>query len=664
MAAFDPTAFEALAALVIVLDPTAAIVYWNRATSELVGCPLEEARGQQLRTYLASAADSTICEDAIRDTAATRRSRRFEAAVTPPGGVRRTLVFSTSVVDADEGAGPLVVLNGIDVSDAGGGLPGESRRAPAPIQQALRLSEERLRVSLQASPAVVFNQDLQLRYTWIHNPKQPFIAEQVLGKTDFDLLPRADAEQLTILKRRVIETGAGVRTIVRTTIGPEALYYDLTVEPLRDEAGRMVGITCATWEVTDQHCAEENQRFLAAAGAGLLSASLNHEQMLDQLGQLAVRELADCFLADVVEGDRIRRLRVTHSDALTPELAAELAGLQFDRGRPHLMYEPLQLRRTKVVSDVSETELEALAQDDGQLRLLRALGVRSFLAVPLVSRGQLLGAFALVSCRDPRRYRARDLGFAEELARIVALAVENAQLHAAAQRAVAARDELLGIVAHDLRTPLNIVMMQSQLLRLHDREPERRSLAPIDTIHRAAQRMNRLVQDMLDIARLESGPLAIERDAVSTRELIDEAVQSHRDAASQAGLELRQSAPAHLPDALGDRDRLLQVLDNLIGNAIKFTPSGGAVEVGAEPGTGEVLFRVTDSGGGIPEEHLPHLFDRFWQAKRTDRRGAGLGLPIAKGIVEGHGGRIWVESQLGKGSTFYFTVPSPARQGT
>ncbi len=219
MAAFDTTAFETLAGLVIVLEPTEAIVYWNRATSELVGCSLDEVRGQPLRKHLAPAADPAVFEAAIEHAVTTRLPGRFETTASPRAGVLRTIAFSTSVAEAAEGGVQFIVLNGIDITDA---VADRGVGDRMPTQEALRLSEERLRVSLQASPAVVFNQDLQLRYTWIHNPKQPFIAEQVLGKTDFDLLPHADAEQLAIPKRHVIETVVGARTIVRTTIGGDA----------------------------------------------------------------------------------------------------------------------------------------------------------------------------------------------------------------------------------------------------------------------------------------------------------------------------------------------------------------------------------------------------------------------------------------------------------
>ena len=173
--------------------------------------------------------------------------------------------------------------------------------------------------------------------------------------------------------------------------------------------------------------------------------------------------------------------------------------------------------------------------------------------------------------------------------------------------------------------------------------------------------MNRLIQDLLDVALMESGQLTIERARLSARELIVAAVDMQRPLASSSSLELRVDVDRDVPDVWGDRDRLLQVFENLIGNAIKFTKAGGRITVGAASRDHEVVFWVADTGGGIAAENLPHVFDRFWQATRAGRQGAGLGLPITKGIVEAHGGRIWVESTLGPGHHLLFHDSSASK---
>jgi signal transduction histidine kinase len=240
------------------------------------------------------------------------------------------------------------------------------------------------------------------------------------------------------------------------------------------------------------------------------------------------------------------------------------------------------------------------------------------------------------------------------------VAIENASLYRASVEAIQLRDQVLGIVAHDLRNPLGSVLMHTDLLRRQG-APESRSPKSVEAIERAATRMSRLIQDLLDVSRMEAGHLSIEKASLPAAQVVADAVVAQRELAASASLELGLDVAAGLSDVSADRDRLLQVFANLIANAVKFTELGGRVTVGAAQGDGEVLFRVADTGPGIAAQDLPRLFERFWQARQTDRRGAGLGLAIAKGIVEAHGGRIWVESTPGRGSTFFFTIPTAPR---
>jgi signal transduction histidine kinase len=182
-------------------------------------------------------------------------------------------------------------------------------------------------------------------------------------------------------------------------------------------------------------------------------------------------------------------------------------------------------------------------------------------------------------------------------------------------------------------------------------------------IRRSADRANRLISDLLDVARIQAGGLAVEPVPVEAAALVQEALEAATPLANGKKLTLQPEMPEHLPAVCSDRDRVLQVFGNLIGNAIKFTPEGGRITVRADNEPHEVKFAVCDTGPGIPPEHLPHVFDRYWQAKSTRKLGTGLGLSIAKGIVEAHGGRIWVESELGKGAAFHFTLPLAASVG-
>jgi signal transduction histidine kinase len=239
------------------------------------------------------------------------------------------------------------------------------------------------------------------------------------------------------------------------------------------------------------------------------------------------------------------------------------------------------------------------------------------------------------------------------------------QLRAAvrvAQQALRARDEVLGFVAHDMRNPLSAIVMQAEFLKLSrgEQEPGFRDAAL--SIHRSAEQVSRLIQDLLDVTRVEAGHVLVERSRVPVSQLISDAVEAQESIAAAASVDLRLEVARDVPDVWADRDRLLQVFGNLVGNALKFTPPGGHIRVGAAAlNEDEVQFWVADTGAGIAAEDLPHVFDRFWQAHKGERRGTGLGLTIVKGIMEAHAGRIWVESALGMGTTFFFALP-PADQ--
>jgi signal transduction histidine kinase len=256
-------------------------------------------------------------------------------------------------------------------------------------------------------------------------------------------------------------------------------------------------------------------------------------------------------------------------------------------------------------------------------------------------------------------YGPTDLHLAEVVAERAAISIKNGHLYQTAMRATRLRDEVLGIVAHDLRNPLTAILMQATALQRRPPQPERRNPKPRERLLRAANRMNHLIRDLLDVSLIEAGKLGVEPCRVPAGQIVIDSVEAQRPLASAASLDIHLDLANELPALWGDQHRLLQVLENLVGNAIKFTPPGGHITVGAAPRKGEVLFWVADTGHGIPPDSLPHVFDRFWQARKG--RGAGLGLPITHGIIETHGGRIWVESTLGRGTIFFFTIPEAPR---
>ena len=225
------------------------------------------------------------------------------------------------------------------------------------------------------------------------------------------------------------------------------------------------------------------------------------------------------------------------------------------------------------------------------------------------------------------------------------------------RKAVQVRDEVVAVVSHDLKNPVGTIYAAADLLRSGILPPEARE-EHLEIVVRAAERMDRLIRDLLDVARIEAGGLSVEPRPVPVAAVVEEARSLAEPVAVEKGLSLRLRVEEGLPPARADRDRLLQVLSNLVGNALKFTPEGGCVTLEAHAENGEVVFSVIDTGRGIDEESREHLFDRFWQMNRRDREGAGLGLAIVKGILDAHGSWIRVESEEGKGTTFRFGMPA------
>lgn len=388
----------------------------------------------------------------------------------------------------------------------------------------------------------------------------------------------------------------------------------------------------------------DDQRFLSDL-AEVLASALDERAMLSAVTRLFVPRLGDICLADIIEDDgSIQRVDNALEDwRLTPTPA-------------------LRAGECVLLSELTQSALVTVAPEPAGHAAIRAAGIRSLALLPLIGRGRLLGVLTLGMTRPERRFTKVDLPFLEDVAQRAALGADNARLYQQARQASRARDDTLAAISHDLRNGLNTVLTAVSLL-LRSLPPDtegRRDRRHVEAIRRSAERMNRLIADLLDVASIESGRLFVEPRPEPVRSIIAEALAVSHDQAAEKSLRVEQTIPAEPLEAVCDRDRVLQVLGNLISNAIKFTPEGGQVNVSAEPFDDEVLFTVRDTGIGVSGKQLPHIFDRFWQAMPKARLGSGLGLTIAKGVVEALGGRIWVESRPNEGTTFFFTLPLAA----
>ena len=400
------------------------------------------------------------------------------------------------------------------------------------------------------------------------------------------------------------------------------------------------------------------QRFLAQLGE-LFASSLDYRETLTRAAQAAVAFMADFCIVDVVEEGSLQRLKVTHADPAQAEVAKALESSSVASGQPPLVWSALHSARSQLLAEVTSETAWADSPSEEHRPLTKAMEPKSVMFVPLVSQGRAIGVLSFVSSRPERRYGPADVRLAEQIAHRAALAIENARLYKLAQEALDARDELLGFVAHDLRNPLAVIQLTANLL-LRQLPPESRERAAraVETIVRSSGHANRLIEDLLEIRKAQVGRLALRPDYIPAAKVLLDLAETQRPLLLAASLALKVDAPAELPAIWIDRDRITQVLENLIGNASKFTPAGGRVTLGARQRDGDILFWVSDTGPGIASDDLAHLFERFWQAHGAEQRGVGLGLAIAKQIIEAHHGRIWAESEPGKGASFFFTIPT------
>jgi signal transduction histidine kinase/predicted chitinase len=393
---------------------------------------------------------------------------------------------------------------------------------------------------------------------------------------------------------------------------------------------------------------ERRAAFLASAGQEL-AASLDYAQTITTLANLIVSNLAEMSVVCIAEADgTLRRAAIAHNDPKREEELAAAAANATTRDVPEAIVRVMQDREPRVIG--AGSSLAHYLWGDGDEE-------RSLMALPLVSRGQTLG-IVLAAAPEGKAFTREDAMLAGDLVRHASLAIDNARLYLESQQAVRAREEVLAIVSHDLRNPLNAITLAASLMRSDSKIPDD-DREQLEIISLSANRMSRLIQDLLDVTRLEGGKkLPIEPTRVEVEPLLHEAHELFKVQATASGITLRHEAEAEdVPPIRADLHRVMQVLSNLIGNAMKFTPHGGTITIRARAKNGDVLFTVSDTGSGIPRENLGDIFNPYWQAKRTERLGAGLGLSITKGIVEAHGGRIYVDSKPNVGTTFSFTLP-------
>jgi PAS domain S-box-containing protein len=527
-------------------------------------------------------------------------------------------------------------------------------------------SEEHYRFLAESIPQIVWTANADGSAEYFNQRWYDYTGAPREGGDDYNAQGMVHPDDLTRVLdtwRHAFETGERFDVELRLRRGSDGSYrWHLARSiPLRDAEGKIVKWFGTSTDIDDRKRAEESQSFLAEASEVLVS-SLDYEATLRRIAHLVVPRLADWCTVDILTEERlIKRLAVAHQDPAKVEFAHEL-----ERRYPQNMNERqgvsnvVRTGEPELYPNIPDEMLALVASDAEQLKIIRELGLRSAMIVPMSVQGRVLGAITFVSAESGRHYTENDLAFAEDLAHRAALAVENARLYREAQEVNRLKDEFLATLSHELRTPLTAVLGWTRLLGTGQLD-KATSARALETIERNAQSQVQLIDDILDVSRIIRGKLRLSVRPVELAPVIEAAVDSVRPAADAKGIRLQVILDPRTGPVSGDPDRLQQVVWNLISNAIKFTPKDGRVQVTLARVDSHLEIAVSDTGQGIGAEFLPYVFDRFRQADPTPTRahgGLGLGLAIVRHLVELHGGSVKAESNgAGRGATFRVMLP-------
>jgi PAS domain S-box-containing protein len=536
-------------------------------------------------------------------------------------------------------------------------------------EQALRESSRRVQVIIDALPVLVSFVDAGERYRFVSRAYQEWFGlscDEIVGKSMNEILGESAVRELRPYLDRVL---AGEQVTFETAVpyrsGGQRIVH-ATYTPQLSERGSVDGFIGLVADITNQKRAEDWQRFLANA-TGVLSSSMDYATTLQSVAQLSVPAIADhCTVYMAAPDQTLRRLAAAHVDPAKLDRFARVE--QRCLLKPNASIGPARVMRTGVselIPHLTHAAIDSLTSDPEHRAMLRSLSIRSAMTVPLRLGETIMGAITFTVSESPRHYADEDLQRAEDLARRAAGAIENARLYAAAQEAIRVRDEFLSIASHELKTPLTPLQLQLDSLSaaLRSPEPDRDLLnRRLETANRQTRRLTKLVENLLDVSRISAGRLSLERESCDLTKLAGEIAERFGADAATAGCRVGVHADQPVVGQW-DRLRLEQVLSNLLANALKYG-AGKPIEIEVDRDAGAARLTIIDHGIGISAEDRSRIFGRFERAvPLTHYGGMGLGLYIARQIVDAHGGSIVVDSAPGRGATFTVLLPFAATPG-
>ena len=538
-----------------------------------------------------------------------------------------------------------------------------SARKQAEIE--LLRSEAQFKTLVEHATDVIARFDRALRHLYVSpaiERASGIAPASYIGKTNRELGMDEQLCQIWETQLRSVFATGHEAVLEFVLHSPEGLlYFQSTLIAELSADGTVDTVMSIAHDVTVYKQAEARMRFLAEASKAL-ATSLDYHTILDQMARLAIPQLGDACMLDVVgEQQDTRTVVITHTDreqeALLRELCSQppiswsdtpLVARVLHSGQPVLLNERPQ-------------EISAIyAGADHQQALIQQLAPRSLLMLPFVVRGTTIGVLALYATRALRHYTHDDLALAEELVRRAAMALDNAQLYQEAQEAIREREAFLLVASHEVKNPLTALFGRAQMLqrKLARRADSARELEDIGTIIDQSNRINRLLSELLDVSQLDRGQFRIAPLPLNLGDLLRYVVAQIQPFAPNHRISIIEQAT--MLAITGDANRLEQVFQNLISNAIKYSPAGGAITIKIAMQDARARITVSDEGLGIPAAALPHVFKRFYRVAGTATQpigGSGIGLYVVKEIVTGHGGTVEASSTEGIGSSFMVYLP-------
>jgi PAS domain S-box-containing protein len=502
----------------------------------------------------------------------------------------------------------------------------------------------------------------------IWTSRQPAWIPDVVKDTNFPRAPIADREGLHGAFGIPVTVGAeflgAVEFFSREIREPDADLLEM-MGTIGGQIGQYIERQSAEARL---RVAEADAHFLADASAALASV-VDYESTLQKVARLAVPFFADWCAIDMLDEDNsLRRLAVAHVDPAKVDLARNMQRrFPPDPASPQGVWNIIRTGESELIAEISDELLESSVKDAELLAVLRELGLKSYIGVPLSVRGKVLGVLTFIAAESGRLYDANDLAVAEDLAHRAAVAIENSKLYHALREADRRKDEFLALLGHELRNPLAPISNALHVMKLPQADDAMRHHAR-EVLERQVENMVRLVDDLLDVSRIMRGKVELRREPVELANIVARAVETVQPVIDAEGHRLEMSLSPEPLWVYGDLLRLSQVVANLLNNAAKYTDKGGTITLTTAREGGQAVVRVRDTGIGLTPDLLPRIFDMFFQAARRTKEaqgGLGIGLSLVRGLVESHGGSVEAHSAgPGMGSEFVVRLPIDRGEGS